>query len=168
MHEPNPDQITPELIAFLNAAREKGEIGSFGLAGTASETPVILQSGKTCGSVVMLPDVAFANAKALAPAGTTIVTHSIFSAAFKAFAAKLEADPAFVKRSSGALGIDCTDRKKLGRLFLWDALLRNGGGIVVFSSLTTASIQQNAALLREPEFTLAQATALDRLLADPT
>jgi len=164
LHEPKAEQITPELIEFLESAMRKGEIGSYGVAATSLEMPRILGSGKPFGTVAQFPEVVFEETMRVLQARQSPVVHSVFSQKLKLFANALQEDKSLASRTSETLGFDSCDTFRLGRLFLWGLLQRAQNGVVLFASLNPDSIRKNAALQFESEFSLAQAASLESML----
>ncbi len=160
MHEVVLEQITPELIDFLQAAVERGDIGRFGAATGGEEMLRILRCGVAPGTVSQFPDKIAVEAIHLLPAGQLCVTHSVLGQAFKAFSAAVAQNERLARNCSDTLGFDCKDTRKLGRLFLWAAMERNKHGVLVFGSLQEATIRANAAMQQQPEFSPAQLDAL--------
>jgi D-threo-aldose 1-dehydrogenase len=165
MHEVTLEQISPELIDFLEIAMQKGEIGSYGPASSSKQTSEILESGKAFGNVVQIPETIFEHTKKLLPESGLCIVHSIFGEKFRAFTAAIAQDKNLANQCSQLLGFDSSDTAPLGRLFLWNVLQRNRSGTVLFSSLNPNSIRKNAALLNQPEFSVSQSEALNSLLS---
>ncbi len=165
MHEASLDEITPELTDYLQQKVADGTLASYGVACTNAETPRILRSGKPFGRVLQMPDQSVAVARELAAPEVLLITHSIFNTKFKNFVEAVAKDDALASRCSAAMGFDGRDGRRLGRLFLWNSMRRNPGGLVIFSSLSAEAIRKNAALMHGTEFTAEQGDALDRLLA---
>ncbi len=165
MHEASLAEITPELTDYLQRKVADGTLASYGVACTNAETPRILQSGKPFGSVLQMPDQSVTVARQLAAPEVLLISHSIFNSKFKKFVEAVAKDDALAARCSAEIGFNGRDNRRLGRLFLWNSMRRNPGGLVIFSSLSDWSIRKNAALLDGREFTEEQGDGLERLSA---
>ncbi len=161
MHEVALEQMTPELLDFLEAAVQRGEINQYGAATGAEETLRILRSGIAPGTVAQFPDKIAVEATDLLPASHLCVTHSVLGEDFRTFCAAIAEDEQFARSCSNQLGFACKDTRKLGRFFLWTAMERNKHGIVVFGSLQDASIRANAAMQQQSEFSAGQLDAFE-------
>ena len=166
MHDVLPEQVSPELLEFLERATAEGKIRRYGATFVASEIGRVGELGQTFGNVVQVPDDAVDSARQLLGPEGLCITHSVFRSRLKPFYEALKSDAAFAKRCSDALGIDCLESKRLGRLFLRGALERNRGGFVLFSSINEKAIRENAAVGTGREFTSTQMDTLGQLASE--
>ncbi len=165
MHEIRAGQITPELLHLLSERQQAGTIRQFGVASTRDEIRQMLKSGQPHGTVLQMPDAFPAAAEPLPPSDSMQVTHSIFGREWRLFQEAIQ-DAQTARGYSARLDCDCSDRYQVGRLFLSAAMARNPGGTVLFSSQNPQTIERNARLAIEPEFTAEQHLRLQQLVDD--
>ena len=168
MHEVSADQITPGLVDFLEDARRRGLIRSFGTATTAQSTLLIRSRDLAVGEIAQFPNSVFENVLDEFPRRNTasIITHSSLGVRFQALAARLQSDRGLRHTWSRDLGFDCADLSKIGALILFAAMRDNSNGTVLFSSRNEKNICQNAALMRERIFSDWQLLSVKSLVTD--
>lgn len=168
MHEVAPEQITAELIDFLENVKGQGLIREYGTATTTGNTVAIRSQGLPSGKIVQMPNSVFENTLEVLPGrGTTgIITHSPLGAGFRGLAEKLRSDQELRDVWSRELGFDCGDLSKVGTLLLAAAMKENSNGVVLFSSLGEEKIHQNAALLSGTKFSERQLLAAKWLVLE--
>lgn len=140
------DVEKPELLDFLQTVQRQGKVRHYGLAATAPETELILLRHPEYAPVVQVPNSVFEPniERSILHSGKAIFTHSSLSVAFGKLCSALEDDPTWSAHWSERLGVDCRDRKSLGRLALQSAMHLNPEGVVLFASANEANIRANA------------------------
>jgi D-threo-aldose 1-dehydrogenase len=168
MHEVAPDQITAELIDFLENAKGQGLIREYGTATTVANTMAIRSQGLPSGSIGQIPNSVLENTLDSFPSrdSSAIITHSPLGAGFKPLAEKLCSDRKLRDEWSRELSFDCSDVSEVGTLLLAAAMKENPNGVVLFSSLHEEKIHQNAALLDGPKFSEQQLVAAKWLVRE--
>jgi D-threo-aldose 1-dehydrogenase len=136
LHEPQLDDLTDELLAFLNECVRTGRARAAGVAGGRSTTARLVAAAPGCLRVAQMPDNALEPEPPLALAGSaaTIVTHSVLESALPALRNRTSEIPA----------------ERLPRLLLGSALRRNPDGLVLVSSRNPDHLRENAALIDDP------------------
>jgi aryl-alcohol dehydrogenase-like predicted oxidoreductase len=168
MHEVSADQITPGLVDFLEDARLRGLIRSFGTATTAQNTLLIRSRDLAVGEIAQFPNSIFENVLDEFPRRNTasIITHSSLGVRFRALADRLQSDRGLRQTWSRDLGFDCVDLSKIGALIIFAAMRDNSNGTVLFSSRNEKNICQNATLMRERIFSDWQLLTVKSLVTD--
>jgi D-threo-aldose 1-dehydrogenase len=168
MHEILPEQITPELIDFLEQAKDQGIVRSYGTATTADSTISIKSRHVRSGEVAQFPSNVFENTLQMLPAEDTLkitITHSSLGDKFRILAENLKSDWGLRNEWSSKLGFDCACATQVGRLLLAAAMRHNSNGVVLFSSQNKVNIRENAALTQGPIFSEEQFAALKTLVS---
>lgn len=168
MHEITPAQITPELVAALEAAKRKGLIRAYGTATTSQNTISIRAQELPCGDIAQFPSSVFDNVLARLPNRNAagIITHSSLGLSFKALTEELASNSELRETWSRDLGFDCSDLRSVGALLLQAAMEENASGIVLFSSVNEQNIRRNAALLSDQRYSDRQVQAAKWLVLD--
>ena len=148
-----PDLADPELLSCLEMFKTNGVVKHFGVATdyeTASQAK-LLHPAFT--SVLQVPNNMQQDNTAGAGwmAGSTVFTHSPLGRLFAVTGPLLASDPALAAVWSHRLGLDATNRGRLGEAFLAAALAANPHGCVLFSSQRPANIERNARVEPNPE-----------------
>ena len=148
------DLAKPELLNFLEHAKQAGKIRAFGLATSAPVIESALKDFPAFIQVLQFRSGIFEpnllRLRPQLPPETTVFTHSSLSSGFAQLLQNLKADPALQAAWSQHLGLDCSDRRVLGKLFLQYALRDNPDGVVLVSSADEENIRANAATLAAP------------------
>jgi D-threo-aldose 1-dehydrogenase len=161
MHEVAPEQITPELIDFLEEVKKRGLIREYGTATTVEHTTSIRSERLASGTIVQVPHCILENSLEAFSlrSSAAVITHSPLGAQFRTLVGKMRSNPALCNLWSRELGIHCGDPSQVGTLLLAAAMKENSTGIVLFSSVHEEKINQNAALLSEARFSEGQLLA---------
>ncbi len=167
MHEISPEQITPELIDFLEGAKQAGLIRRYGTATTADNTVSITSHQVLSGEVAQFPSNVFDNTLQIISrenAFKILITHSALGERFRFLTESLKSNQELCSRWSSKLGFDCSSETKVGALLLAAAMRDNPAGVVLFSSQTESHIRENAALIGDRRFSEEQFVALKELV----
>jgi D-threo-aldose 1-dehydrogenase len=137
LHDCTAEQAAePALRGFLESCIERGLALRYGIA---SDRGTVLEVATRDGGaikVAQFPDNIDPRQSILTalPAGTVPITHSVLSRDLQEISRSLSADESLARTWSQAIGVDVSDREQLAALILSDALRRNPGGCVLYSS----------------------------------
>ncbi len=165
MHEIAAAQVSPELIEFLQEAKDRGSIRDYGPASSASDAVKIAAAPDGC-TVFQFPSNLLGENVASFPPQVIKITHSAVRPVTERWNELFSRDPALLQTWSKQLDENCSDSAVLANLLLAAALEENPGGIVLFSSLNPKNIQRNAQLMQEERFPPEQLQTLRNLAAD--
>lgn len=135
LHEPAAEDVArPQTRDFLHGLRAEGKIGAFGVAATFAETMRIAAAGPPLGEVVQFAsDAQDRNVETFREAfppdllgDPLAITHSAIRNVLPRLAS--------AEGVEGGAGGRPAGREDLVRLLLADALARNAGGLVLFST----------------------------------
>jgi D-threo-aldose 1-dehydrogenase len=143
LHEPTDERSEdyPALVDYLESECRRGTIANWGPAGGASGVHDLDMLTKSA-SVVQISHDLFTGYDGPAPAfGSTVITHGFLSKALPRVQAVLDRDPEFRVLCSEMLGADLSDKRSVVTLLVGEALDRNEGGIVLFSSTKTTNVE---------------------------
>jgi hypothetical protein len=148
LHGPSPDAVvTDELCAYLEQAREAGQILAWGVSGDA-QTGTRLADGWPVPTVLQVQhDVFDAGGPAVERAAAL---YGVLAKPMQRISALLEGDPARAGEWARAVGADCRDRGVLARLLLRDAVDRHPDKLVLFSSTRPANVAGAVRAALEP------------------
>jgi D-threo-aldose 1-dehydrogenase len=167
MHEILPEQITPELIDFLEDARQEGLIRHYGTATSVHSTVTIKSQQVRSGGVAQFPSSVFDNTLQMLSgedAFKILITHSALGERFRILTESLKSNRELCSEWSSKLGFDCSCATKVGALLLGAAMRNNPDGVVLFSSQTDNHIRENAALISDRRFSEEQFLKLKKLV----
>lgn len=165
LHECAPEDVQrEEVLEFLQDMVKEGKARTWGVAPTTESMQAIVSGGKPHGKVAQY-DAALRGAIPPVATGPALtVTHSCLGQRFQDQLARLRQDAALRDLWSSTLGIDAADPGAVAQAFLADAVQKNAGGIVLFSTTRPERLRTNLdapSLLDSPE----RAAALSRLMA---
>jgi D-threo-aldose 1-dehydrogenase len=129
------DEVDVEgLAGALEELRHAGRIRAWGLAGDAE--PCLRLQGEFggAGMVLQIRDEALDSPVARAPSGTRLVTFGVLERMVGRILECAGTDAASRSRWAAGVGSDCTRADAVAGLLLQDALDRNSGGTVLFST----------------------------------
>jgi hypothetical protein len=133
LHEVRPEQVSDELLAFLDKARAEGRVRALGVASSLEASleierkyPGLFDVHQFGWSVVDAP----LNAK---PGGFTI-THGAILRALERVQRLLTQDSDIVKRVREECGVDASQQHELVKLLVAAAVDRNKDGLVIVAS----------------------------------
>lgn len=148
LHECTPDDLTDELLMFVEGLRRAGTIRAHGIATKPDHAAEVLRRHPAFAPVVQTASSVWEPAAerlaAAAGGGFALITHSALGAPFLALCERLAARPETARRWSEALGIDSLDQSALAGLVLAASVSDNPRGAVVFSAASEAKIAANA------------------------
>ena len=148
------DLVRPELLEFLERAKQAGKVRAFGVATFAPVIETALVNSPAYTPSVQFPSSIFepnmARLRPLLRSDCAVFTHSSLSTGFSQLIGRLSAEPALRSEWDKRLGVDCADRRVLGKLCLQYALEDNPAGVVLVSSANEQNIRANAAALATP------------------
>ena len=147
LHEIEPHQMSDELLRLMQEFKRGGKAAAIGLATSAEATSTLLRAHPQLFDVVQLPY------GATMPDGVPIVVHSVLTSNVDRMSNRLAHDMAAARRFEDRTGVSAGDRRALGELLLREALWRNAGGTVLFSSTRLETIRRNAQLPAEAPIT---------------
>jgi D-threo-aldose 1-dehydrogenase len=161
MHEVAPEQITAELIDFLENAKGQGLIREYGTATTIANTRAIRSQELPSGKIAQIPNGVLEDTLDAFPDrdSTALITHSPLGTQFKTLTEKMRSDRKVRDLWTRELGFDCGNFSQVGTLLLAAAMKENSNGVVLFSSRSEETIHQNASLLSGGEFSERQLLA---------
>ena len=169
LHECRYEDLSIELLEFLNTCVKDGTIRAFGTATTPEETQRILNLSPEFAPVVQFPSNIF-NGKlgyVELPAKHTPITHSIFDGTGVARLSRfISSTPERGRSWSEQIGTDLTAPTVLSRLLLTQAAHANSKGLVVCSSLNPRHIYTNAQAISETAFSTEQIGTFERLVSE--
>jgi diketogulonate reductase-like aldo/keto reductase len=139
LHEPAAaDDVPADLVEALEARRNEGVIGAFGLAAFTRDLSALIQARPGLAGQALQHDYSILKsvAPALAPGVNDIFTgfFGVIRNAHAPLIAYLENDKLFARRWSDQLNIDLHQPENVGIVILALALVANPQGLVLFSS----------------------------------
>lgn len=148
LHECRPDDVTDELVAFLEARVADGTVGALGTATDPAPAAQILRAQPDFGLVVQIPNSLTVPGLSRLPnvGARSLITHSALGGGLAEIERHLDSSTQTRERWSQAVDADLGDPRALGELMLAWAVLANPDGIVLFSSRDPARIAANARL----------------------
>lgn len=148
------DLQRPELLEFLERAKQAGKLRSFGLATFAPVIRAAFEKHPAYTPTVQFPSSIFEpNLEQLRPLlqpDVTVFTHSSLSTGFSQLVTRLSEEPGLRPTWDKQLGVNCADRRVLGKFCLQYALEDYPAGVVLVSSANEQNIRANAATLASP------------------
>lgn len=151
LHECRPEDVTDELLGFLDACVEEGRARAVGIAtGPRASADILAARPRAAGAVQVENGVTARTSEAHPELWRArVLTHSAL-AGLGALHDHVSSSPETAGSWSAALQEDCTERATLGRLMLAWACFANPGGTVLFSSRSPEHIRANARLDLSP------------------
>jgi D-threo-aldose 1-dehydrogenase len=143
LHEPTDEHSEdyPALVDYLESECRRGTVANWGPAGGAPGVHELDMLTKSA-SVVQISGDLFAGYGVPAPgSGSTVITHGFLSTALPRVQAELDRDPELRVLCSEMLGADLSEERNVVMLLVGEALDRNEGGIVLFSSTKTHHVE---------------------------
>jgi D-threo-aldose 1-dehydrogenase len=152
LHECKVEEVTPDLITFLESCVEGGTVRYFGVATGQDDVRALLAERPRVAQVVQMPSSILAPASQLVSGSgeRALITHSPLGVALDTVHQHIVESHGASERWSTAVGADCSDRRVLARLMLSWAGSANSTGVSLFSSRDPANIRANAALADSP------------------
>jgi D-threo-aldose 1-dehydrogenase len=172
LHEPSlQDEITADVVTYLEKARSSGLIRAFGISGSFQVILELSQRFPSLTTVMQFPNDPFT--RLLQETGGTsrcaVLTYSPFSNALPKISSYFESNQDAMRRWSERLGIDCSRSENIATLLLQYSLQANSEGTVIFSSTKPHRISELAGTVADCMQTAATNKALcdlaDEILA---
>ena len=158
LHECRPEEVTEELVAFLDDCVRRGLARATGVATGMAETAVLVERRQQFPAVVQIPFSVLARES---PPFRASIVHSVLAHDLQLLRHGLLRSHRDAASWSALLGFDCADAGALARFLLACALDLTEDGLVLFSSRQPARVRSDAASLsseadrREREVALA-------------
>jgi len=138
-----------ELRAFLDAAREKGTIRAWGVAGEEPRVVGELARSMPPEAVVQVREGVF-DRGAVDFGSHPRIAFGLLSSALERILAHVGASRSARQRWGDALGADCADPDVVASLLLSDGLAGNPGGVVLYATTKPERLAPAAALAEHP------------------
>jgi D-threo-aldose 1-dehydrogenase len=157
LHSARPEDCTPELLDYLQTAREEGKISRIGVGTDAGGAATILREMPEFAELVQFDhSVLSPNIRRIPPeSDATVITHGSL-AGIGGLRAYLTDHPDEAQRWSEELGADCSDPAVLAALMLLYAVRTSRGGPVLFASTRPDNIRANAAAVANGSYSREQ------------
>ncbi|MDA8375731.1 MAG: aldo/keto reductase [Planctomycetia bacterium] len=155
LHEPTlDDAASAEIHQFFEDELKKGRIRAYGSSGRTKAIEQIVSAGLPTASWLQFEDnVLTRNLESLRPGGERCITFRTFLSALGELRAWLNTNPAHRTEWASELQIDVTKDSELADLLLAASLLRNSGGVVLFSTRRASHIASAVAVASGSRFT---------------
>jgi D-threo-aldose 1-dehydrogenase len=137
LHEPTPDdEIRPDLIAWLEQARQAGKVRAFGVAGAFASICEVVAREPALGDVVQFPnDVLNRNIERACDWAPRIqIAYGPLSKSVTALQSKLAADKELSTALDDIAGGHWKDEDTLASILLTYSVVHNPNGITLFST----------------------------------
>jgi diketogulonate reductase-like aldo/keto reductase len=144
LHECRPEEVTDELIAFLDDCVQRGLARATGVATGVAETAALVEPRQRFPSVVQVPFSVLAREPLPFPAS---IVHSVLAHDLHRVTSGLLRSRRDLASWSALVGLDCSDVDALARFLLACALDSSENGVVLFSSRRPARVRFDAALV---------------------
>jgi D-threo-aldose 1-dehydrogenase len=172
LHECEPQDCRPELLAFLEQARAAGKIRAFGIGTAFARAEAVCEQAPAFTAVAQFESSILApNVRQIARLDRrldggkrALITHGSFAAA-SALRERMRADAGFAGQLKSTFGIEGPRAPILGGLILQQALHANPEGIVLFRSADPDRIISNIRAAAEASFSLEQLDRFEALVA---
>jgi aryl-alcohol dehydrogenase-like predicted oxidoreductase len=175
LHEPRLEDLAHEAVReFLEAQRQAGTIGDYGVGGEHTTMPAIYQQRRAYCRVMQFDWSVINTSEQFNFPGAYHIHYRTFAPAARVLEKKFAADPAMAGRWSQAIGLDLKEPGRLKQVLLRASLDRFPGSVALFSTQTAGHIAENVRIagddslkapaarlqaLVEREFPPAEATA---------
>lgn len=165
LHEIRAHEVQDELKRLLENLRTQGKIGAYGIATSVEESETLISAHpELCGIVQVA--ATWLDRKRSLPPNACLTIHSVLGGRLAAFLQRLRSEDHVARRFKEETGLTANDADQIGRLMLQAAMLRNVGGITLFSSSRTERIRHNAELLTT-KLDTPSVSALERAMRSP-
>ena len=141
LHEPSPEDLTgSDLLPLLSELRQAGKIGSYGVGAERSRVEGIWETHREFCRVLQY-EWSILDLNPTRFSAAFRIQHRAISGALPALRTAMERDPEICRRWSDAVEADLSQADTCAALLMGLALLRNAGGMVLFSSRDPAHIR---------------------------
>jgi hypothetical protein len=165
LHEVTPEELTSELLLFLETLRQKGIVRALG-TGTSYENTLAIRAKHPTFFDVWQYSWGVLDIDQQSPVGFTI-THRAIQRALAPLSDWLQRDTVRTRRLSDATGVDLTAGNNLGDVLIGAAIANNPDGITLVSSRRTSRIDANARLMSDRTLLSAGRQLICALAAEP-
>jgi aryl-alcohol dehydrogenase-like predicted oxidoreductase len=165
LHEVTPDQLTDELLQFLESLRRRGLVRALGTGTSYVNTLAIRERHPNFFDVWQF-SWSVLDVDQQQPANFTI-THGAVQRALTPLRNSLHRDAGLVRRLSDATGVDLAIDDHLGDVLIGAAMANNPGGITLVASRQKSRIVRNARLMSDRGFVDAGQRLIRALAAEP-
>lgn len=149
LHEASVDDITPELLTWLDKAKQAGKLRAFGLASQKARVNQILARHGAVFDLVQYSWSIVDTETSEADAYSFRITHRAIMNAYSKIQELFKSDMALVGQLSQQTGIDLGEEDNLSLVLLSAALVNNPGGVVLAGSRKAERIKGNLGALNE-------------------
>ncbi len=165
LHEATAEDLNgSDLLPLLEELLREGKVGMYGIGAERGRLNAIWEQHREYCPVVQY-EWSILDAEEMPFPGAFCIQHRAVSGALPALQAAMERDPELCRRWSDALDADLSQAEVCAALLMNLALLRNPGGMVLFSSRDEGHIQTNARAADSPQWKL-RAHQFHELLRD--
>lgn len=163
LHEPAPEDLEQsDLLPLLHDLQGEGKIGTYGVGAERGRVQAIWDSHREYCPVAQY-EWSILDQQTNAFPGSFRIQHRVVSGALPALQTAMERDPEICRRWSETIAVDMSQTETCADLLINLALLRNPGGMVLFSSRNPRHIQTVAESVESAEWP-ARASRFDDLL----
>lgn len=151
LHEARLEDLSDELLSYLDKGRAEGLFGALGVASTHDRVMAIAGSDRAAAFDVLQYSWSVLDVDAAIPGTDKFrITHRAIMRALGPVKAWIEADPRTGAALSQAVGLDLGAGENLSNVLLGAALATNPTGICLVGSRNAGRIRANAAAMSDP------------------
>lgn len=165
LHECRPEDVTDDLVAFLEEAKRRGLARAVGTATDERSTAALLARKLTFPEVVQLP-ASLLDRRPLRREGRPMILHSVLAHDLARVRAHLGKDPAHERRWSSTLAIDCSRPENVAGILLQRAVAEWPTAVVLVSSRAPEHVRAAAEAVTRPLLADELFPHVDRLLSE--
>ena len=142
VHDPSPtDHVDlPGLCAYLEDARQAGQIRAWGIAGE-QELCMQLKQSLPATAILQMREAILSRTSPLPGDLEPLITFGVLGEALDRISRHLKGSPARRSQWSEELGVDCSSSRALASLLLRDALDVNPRGVILYSTTRPERLQ---------------------------
>jgi D-threo-aldose 1-dehydrogenase len=166
LHEAQPDDLSDELLRFMEDVRHKGIASAIGVASGRNTCERIVLANRDFIDVFQYSWSALDSRELPIPGAKFVITHRAILDAFQPTSDWLESDPEARLRLSSATGFDLGSEKALADVLLGAALAANRSGIVLAASRKVERVKHFGDVMCDEGVRAAGAKLVKALLAE--
>jgi hypothetical protein len=166
LHEAQPDDLSDELLRFVEDVRRKGIARAIGVASGRKACESIAVANRDFFDVFQYSWCALDSEPLPVPGAKFVITHRAILNALQLTSDWLESDPEARLRLSSATGFDLGSEKALADVLLGAALAANRSGIVLAASRKVERVKHFGDVMRDEGVRAAGARLIEALLAE--
>lgn len=167
LHEPTLDDISDELLSFLDCKRKDGTVGAIGIASAPEDIAQIVAIHRSFFDVVQYHWCPLDGGEAEWPAGLFRIGHRAILRGYEPLRSWMASHPDTAHRLSSATDIDLTDRRLLANTLLGAAIAHNPDGVTLVASRRAHRILSNAEVMADANFVCAGRALIVALRKEP-